>query len=813
MPLLQQINDVVDARGSALNTISPLVSVAKGWSAWADKIIAFINDYESKWRSILEETSVESYAQWPTLKQKILAFKAEVNALLGDETTSPGVLLQALSRASRDYLNIGSVGPWRRGKSTLLDQLTHLGPWIIPMSRLDKCTGTTINIINDSYRVVNDGEESTYDHVAVIHRYTVDEMCDILNEYFTTLGISLSANKSSIKTKDQFHQFCVNNKEQVSAFNPQKGQSRLKNTLEDYMCHSDEYACLLDGGKHIIYDLLSDESKREYCPLVSYRSEPDGERAYKVLATKKADVFTRFMLVGEDVGKIQFVDTPGIGEERIGVDEALSTALRKDLDIAIALAKVAPAIDDEELVTSFHEKLQKELKGRNPEKWLFYLFNIHSTDPQIDYSVYNNIRSNVLNSLSKGYNEGSINYPGIFLADDHVECIDTLIDRRLLGSTIDGKLRMSEERGIQLFIKSILEKMVDAISAVDETFYNEAKREYNKVKQLYDNLINDLKKLAVNSYDVNTIIASQMVTVYKFLHSYQYPDITKAIEQNISQMVERPTGMSLIALYNASRDGYANRYTSDESAVSELKDILRIVWQNAECLPEAKYNQHNEFIFYTSAKKDLYEYMKGEIAALINEDDCRKRMNKKKQEIAQAFITQGKMGEVVTTDPVSFFEQLLVLLKKKPNEYPNLIEEFTKFIAFDITVKSDVKNYFDVALTTCLHDDDFGQYGFTTYDAALLSLTHSLYFMEQSIKDSVSQSDGAIAKVIKDQQIKFENLLTSLSTISEDFPHKLNPAKQELSKFYNNHKDQIFSHDDSSIKQAIVDKWNALIFD
>ena len=816
LTLSQQIQLVVDKRNEALSTLTPLVNQANSWKNWIDSIIAFLDVYDSEWNGILWDSGEQTASRWDEIRPKIDEFKSKIYNLIETDKENEGSLTEAYARAGRSYLNLGSIGPWRRGKSEFIARMTQLDSWIVPRSKLDKCTGTTINIINDKYFSSSEDLEGE-ENVALIYHYTVKEMCDILNQYFSYLDIDLHV---AATTPREFKAFCDSNRRMILQIERQVGKKGFKDTLDEYVTNVKEYYEDLDGEVLVIRNLDTEQAKRIYRPCVSYRKTPDNigtEVSYKVLATKKAVVYTHFRLVDTEVGKIQIVDTPGLGEKRIGVDKALETALKKDLDIAIGLGKVAPAIDDEDLVQQFHEKLKIELKGRKPEDWLFYLFNVWSTAADIDKDVVTTVKRKILEDLRVPVSKDNINYPGISIQASHQAFIDCRNDFSLVGYNEDGTLDMSDDKGIEPFIKHVLEQMVASIQGVDEAFYAKAKTDYDDVKSYYGALLSDLNSLSLKNYNMFNIIDDQIVALHKKLHSFQKVNIVESIQNNIQGLQNEPTGLALLSSFieDISVDekklkGFAG---DDSQSIQYIYERLKPIWeQSTSQLTEGQYDGNREFHVYSERKMELFNKMKRDIANRIDEHDAIEKVTQRKEEFATVFLNDGLMHYILPNScPETFYNDICEELKKQETSYSNLICLFSKYNDFEVTIKDDIRALLDATLTSCLHDDDFGNDGFTTYESAVKSFIHSLYYIEQSIKDSVGESGSSISRVILNQSKKFNNECLDLASVTDKMEMGQSPLRNELHVLYDEYKDKFFVDDESTVKQGIVDRWKRTI--
>lgn len=455
---------------SIANIISTRASKREEFSKYHEKVKsakAFIEDVEKLkdnpgWQSLLSENEALR-REWGTLIEDVEQLKQVTSKLVN---TNGGELVEALNRINRDYLNLGCIGPWRTGKSTIISKLTGLDDgWIIPTSQYLQCTGTTINVFNGHEEGIIDGVmQDQGGNKAIIYFYSFAEIVGIINQYLALFGTDVMREVSSSR---EFEEECGRLAIKCKAYPPAAKENKdLYDTLMNYLTHATDYSTYLRAIKDYyitINNLSSDESKRKYRKYVSFYELTDEEykaqgkrpkQSFLVLGVKKANIFYDFNICGEEVGKIQFLDTPGIGEARINVSESLANALRNDLDVAICLKKVTKGVEVTSS-TDFHNILKENVINRHPENWVFYLLNMfESLEPE----VINVARDSVLKDLAKAYSSKTI-VPGIVYSEQQVE---------------SHFVALSAEDNVQQlhkFFRAILETMTGLIIKTDEVFF------------------------------------------------------------------------------------------------------------------------------------------------------------------------------------------------------------------------------------------------------------------------------------------------------------------------------------------------------
>ncbi len=270
-------------------------------------------------------------------------------------------------RFNRETINISVIGLAGQGKSRLLQTIGNLDNKIIPAADSTDCTGAKSVICN------HDGPT----HAKIIF-YQENEMIEQIQRYIDAVGINFRLTQlSQIPTLqsvlDQSNSIISEVAKTAS------GKKHLQH-LKDYIDHYEEYRPLINTTHD-----ESDESKiRDY--VAQYRE--DGSYIYYYLAVKEAQIFTKFNY--EDAGKIVLVDTIGLGDTALGIQEKLISTLQNDSDAAILLRK--PENGRETVLRQVDIDLCNILEntiGINQLKeWLFMAINASANLGNRDYGKY-----------------------------------------------------------------------------------------------------------------------------------------------------------------------------------------------------------------------------------------------------------------------------------------------------------------------------------------------------------------------------------------------------------------------------------------
>ena len=141
---LSELTDsIVKTRGSKSDIFT---SYSKKLNSIA-QVLDFILNRKNKplWDEVISES--KSSEKWLEIKETAKILNEELLKFIGPD----GDFTIAASRASRTYVNIGSIGIMREGKSEFIAQTTQLDKWILPRKKGEHaCTTASINVINGS---------------------------------------------------------------------------------------------------------------------------------------------------------------------------------------------------------------------------------------------------------------------------------------------------------------------------------------------------------------------------------------------------------------------------------------------------------------------------------------------------------------------------------------------------------------------------------------------------------------------------------------------------------------------------------------
>ena len=321
-----------------------------------DRLVARLQDKtnSAKLRSIDIESSIKQ------LQQQEIEFK------------------KLYSRFGRDTLNIAVVGMAGQGKSRLLQTLTGLSKDIIPDGKHGDCTAVRSNIHHRlelgnaiNIKVKFHDEESFLKEVIVPYYKDLNfdpipkSIDELLTGNLPKLSSELSGKKVAIDKYEHLQKYYDNLPNYLSTIKGAIEEKELKNvdraTIKQYVTQDD----------------IDDTTNFDY------------------LAVREVDIFCSFPNL--DVGKITFVDMPGLGDNKINNAENLLQALGQDIDFVLFMRMPVPIYrKTSSLDSTLYDLVNKAIPNLPIKEWSFYVVNRCSTPELDNTAVCKDFRSTVI---------------------------------------------------------------------------------------------------------------------------------------------------------------------------------------------------------------------------------------------------------------------------------------------------------------------------------------------------------------------------------------------------------------------------------
>lgn len=377
MPTLSEYTSlIVKQRDSKKNEFSSMSNELKKMQSLVENVKNLSTN--NAWSRVISKIHDEEL--WERIYEKTLNLEKELVPFVSEN----GTFTIAKGRIDRDYVNVGAIGITREGKSEFTATTTNLDAWALPRREGKPCTTAPVNVINGA------SKDRKSQFIRVYYN-TVSDMAVLFHSFLMELGdTNDESTLLKIKTRLQLAEWVKTNRDRIDN-DPTIGKRNLgskKISFFEYLDNLPKYINRLieneDDLKYEDYELSDiehgrdlDKSKRYYSS-VSYYSGPAGtEKLYTSFSTKKAEVYTSFDIDGEDVSNLQFLDTPGIGEQKPGLKSILSEAITTQLDIILIIRAVNPnktnTSDLEDLIDSIRTRLTGKSHARES---LFFVLNM-----------------------------------------------------------------------------------------------------------------------------------------------------------------------------------------------------------------------------------------------------------------------------------------------------------------------------------------------------------------------------------------------------------------------------------------------------
>ena len=805
----QLIDDIVNRRNSVAGGFDKKIATVESWKKYVVDILQFYERKRNIWHQVLADSNSEE--QGLIIENELRLLLEDINKLLGEKEDGKS-LIAASSRANRSYVNLGIIGPWRIGKSQIIQKLTGLDTWLIPTGAGTNCTACPINVINDTYN----GQVN----VAVLSLYSVKQMCEHINAYIERCGMKGVVAEMNATTQAEFLAQCQERRAQLPSQGPSDSDKKgLFDKMKRYLEKANEYYRFLDNDVKIITDIETDSSKHQYRPFVSYFPAPGGAvESYQCLATKNADLYVNFhFLNGDNIGKLRILDTPGIGESKLNVTEGLSHALRYDLDIAVAAAQARPQIDDEKQIRDFHKILKEETQGRNPENWVYYLFNVYSTIPGMTSSILKQKHTLIKQDLQDNIVGGN----GIHLDASHFKDIDCYIDKGI-DCPIEDNIPLSEckneEETLGTYFDSILSEMVNAIANVDKVFYDSAESYFTEVKTKFYQVLSKVKALSIINYNNQTIarIDRQMTElcealgkIHSTLHLYENyevndPNHQETLTKKIREYCdEKDYGKSLLSILG--KTGTVNDFNGLYNIIA---DVL------SEKITLTNWKQNYDFDGYINLKRDLIKKIEMDVLEKYDEEAADNNLQAEKKKILDVYKTIGRLSNIAQDESDNWYMSFIKIIEES-GQYPDLLSVFKDFLNYSLNVGNSLKNTIETLKSKHQHRDQFiydedDFMPFDDYKKALKAFAYSLYNIEIGIKQALAGGggDGYEAMIIE-QEEAFSDAVSPISNIPFAKAKGYSITGTQLRMLYQEYS-EVFNDDETATKNGVAEEWRRL---
>lgn len=652
--ITEQVNKIIEVRKNSRIQFESLFNKIEIVKAMYGKLISLSDDKD--WNILCQEYP-DIHAQWEAVLNFINEndFERLLNSLIKETKDNQGGIVHepsgaiknVLDRIVRDYVKICVMGCWKNGKSTLLQTLTGLGDNIIPTSA-EPCTGTNTTFISIPEN------ESEY---ALVYFYTFEEMCKTINDNIVALGLSTVFGEFEIVGNEtDYIKQCKEYNKQIASIQ-EDGEKKevlkhLKELLHGGLC---EYS--YESSKLYSYRNYLSAPVAKFClpqqsddlrKFISYfgKTNDINVKTDCVLGVKKVEVYFHLKIkycdangvsVDEYVPNIQFIDTVGLGEPRVGIERILQDTIREESDIAIAVRKVvkhANKLEKDDIY--FHDQIREIISGRKPDKWIYYLLNIFS---DVNEDGIRNQRKKLFDDLADA------NKFPIKLNRDYMPAINVKDEIEVIDKFLYKKVLLNLEQSI-----------VD----LDDYFLKKAESECVILIELYRKIVGLLGDIKIQSLDINEEKYKDNEInkiVYKIINEFaktkehwtkRRDQDVKRFEQDIDRVVKSPNSFYLFRAILGKVNGLDEyRRTGLEKTYEELKNsCIRDMFKN---ISKTNLKGRELATFIENREKLLDEILSDFVAYDDNWlKDCEKEL---KRDVGEA-VRKSSNGFSNMVDPI-----------------------------------------------------------------------------------------------------------------------------------------------------------------
>lgn len=682
MTITDKISEIIDRRiGRNGFEGKGHLDVIKKKKAFFNGLMQSLQEYQTLRENVLSQIkscSGEYYTmsiEDPTLQQKVEIADPSATILQLQNCLAECERLE--KRFNRETINISVVGRAGQGKSRLLQSISGVENDIIPADTGGDCTGAKSTISN--------AKGETYAHIKF---YTEQEIVTQVNAYLEKIG----AEHLSIGTASQIPDIPVDGIT-VSTTT----QESLLVQLRKYVEHYDMYCGDLGTEK--------DKKKSEIRYYVAqYATGNPKEHYYAYLGVKEVSIYTEFPT--KDVGRVMLVDTIGLGDTSLNLEEKMLDTLVNDSDAAIVVRKAdaqRDGIRNED--NQLYDMLAKALENSGLEYWLFYVINAC-------YEL-NNVKTGelLLEAFQKKQASGTQKFADLMLAN--------------CGSESDVRDKV---------LLPLLTFLTENLQNVDNNLMKGANSQFSDCFQKYFDLC----------AKVNNVLSGG------FRKSLQSGGL-------FDELYEDKLGLA--RELKALMDKYADQTVKCEAISNNVKSIIRNIASHCPTREEIEHrltsggekgHAPNVYLYYADnlrveIRDEFEEINKSTIVSL--QDDFKKEVCEVLGNDDAGRMKRIPIHEEMLSNSISWMK---VLIEEKMTDYPLIAEAIKDITEFRLNIEGLLEFKVDNALA-CL-DYSPKNMRFVMPDFAGLTKEEIIFKIEQTLQ-------SAIPKVANDLMNGIQELL------------------------------------------------------
>ena len=385
---------------------------------------------------------------------------------------------EVIEKFEKDNICIAIVGGARNGKSKLIQTVTGLDDRLVPTSAENFCTGARSTIENDDNFKVK------------IEFYTEEELLKkVISKYknykeFIKYG-SKNCNLNNLSDIKELYN-CLR-KEDIK-----NGRQYLKR-LKDYAEQQEAYKSYLGCDTKVLGENQIDEI-RKFVSQIEEKLLENGNKLiikhFEFLAVKRVCIYCPFKVT--TVRKIVLVDTVGLGETSLGIEDDMLDTIKKEADFVLmlrAMSKDPTAIlEDDDFDIS--NKIINAISDIEPNKWCYWVFN-RNTSNYVEGLFENRYFNNLIENLKSSDNP---HFPAAIL-------------------NIDCSNRDEVMNGL---INPMLQHISDNLGILDKNFIYKLNCDIISVKFAYQELMSFINTVTTSNAEIDLLKNREFTSFYKY---------------------------------------------------------------------------------------------------------------------------------------------------------------------------------------------------------------------------------------------------------------------------------------------------------
>ena len=623
MDLSRIVDQIISKRNAKLPTIEQkreeLYNILKALDAYDDLknqiVDAGGNALEGKYK-YLSEKNPEMIFKLSSLDSAGCRKKVEAALTECDKV---------YNRFSRNNISISVVGKARIGKSLFLQGVSNLNDLVIPAFTETDCTGA-VSIIENKPGI---------DLEAHLQFKSEEQMIETVQTYLDKI-IPPENGRMVIRTLSQIGDVKLLDeveKKMVSG----RADNVLLRYLKDYVTHYNDWAPLVHRKTLTLY---KDTEIQEYVAQNDGNSV-DTKYFYKYLAVDTCRIFCTFDY--KDAGKITLIDTVGLGNNSLGIENDMVEVVNDRSDAVVFLhLPYSPAggyVDSE--IAKAYNLIESNCRNRDLNKWLFWLINEAPGHPKTP-----NDRARC------------------------EACVKTLEGNGWHGAMTRIVNVKEKEQVRDEFLIPMLNILMSNLDDIDSLYTSDLTASLEAVRKEFNTFCGSAKKVMSSELNTAANILPQMnIDIDKIQRTRK--GLLKDLATEEKEMRNLPCDKLHNRVNQIIQEMKANVITPNRQEVLEQLHYADPVNIYTDYCNSLRNEVTQRFTCVDGTLAELVEAVKNKIAQVLSgEDGCR----------------LGRIVSVSQDKPYEWLKDFADLILD-PSLYPNLNAAFTNVYQFDFSVR------------------------------------------------------------------------------------------------------------------------------